>query len=129
MKTKICTVLTLLIVTMISSCQLQNDTVVEREITNNWFFKQIDSTIQGEATVPGTVHTDLLNAKLIEDPFYRINEKDQQWIDKKDWEYSKTIIITPEEFEKDKCIYLLGLFDNLGNNPNMANYPSVNIRL
>lgn len=30
-----------------------------------------------------------------------------------------------EEFEKDKCIYLLGLFDNLGNNPNMANYPSV----
>jgi beta-mannosidase len=39
------------------------------------------------ATVPGTVHTDLLANKKIEDPFYRTNESDQQWIEKEDWEY------------------------------------------
>lgn len=110
MKTKNYAVLTFLIVTAFSACQFQNATITEREITNNWFFKQIDSTIQGEAIVPGTVHTDLLNAKLIEDPFYRINEKNQQWIDKNDWEYSKTLIISPKEFEKDNIrLSFLGL--------------------
>ncbi len=32
------------------------------------------------ATVPGSVQTDLLANKAIGDPFYRLNEKDQQWI-------------------------------------------------
>jgi beta-mannosidase len=47
-------------------------------------------------TVPGCVHTDLLANKLIDDPFYRDNEKKQQWIDKKDWEYRTTFKVTPQ---------------------------------
>lgn len=39
------------------------------------------------AVVPGCVHSDLLRNKLIPEPYYRTNEKDLQWIDKKDWEY------------------------------------------
>jgi beta-mannosidase len=39
------------------------------------------------ATVPGTVHTDLLAAGRIADPFWRTNERDVQWVDKLDWEY------------------------------------------
>ena len=39
------------------------------------------------AVVPGCVHTDLLRAKKIADPFYGTNEKDQQWIEHTDWEY------------------------------------------
>ena len=31
-----------------------------------------------EATVPGTVHTDLMDNKLIDDPFYRLNERGVQ---------------------------------------------------
>jgi beta-mannosidase len=42
------------------------------------------------ATVPGCVHTDLLASKKIADPFHGTNEKDQQWIDKEDWEYRTT---------------------------------------
>jgi beta-mannosidase len=39
------------------------------------------------AVVPGCVHTDLLRATKIADPFQGTNEKDQQWIERTDWEY------------------------------------------
>ena len=46
------------------------------------------------ATVPGSVHTDLLANKVIEDPFYRDNEQKQQWIGKTVWEYRTTFNVT-----------------------------------
>ncbi|MFM2049264.1 MAG: hypothetical protein RI955_1812, partial [Bacteroidota bacterium] len=42
------------------------------------------------ATVPGTIHLDLLDNKLIPDPFYADNEKHLQWIDTLDWVYETT---------------------------------------
>src|SRR5450432_1090205 len=43
------------------------------------------------AVVPGCVHTDLLRAKKIPDPFYGTNEKDLQWIEHTDWEYRSSL--------------------------------------
>ena len=40
------------------------------------------------ATVPGTVHTDLLAAGLIEDPYIGTNEKSQEWIGSTSWRYT-----------------------------------------
>jgi len=48
-----------------------------------------------DATVPGLVHTDLLDHKLIPDPFYRDNEKKVQWVSDADWEYRRTITADP----------------------------------
>src|SRR5580658_10052096 len=42
------------------------------------------------AMVPGCVHTDLLAAGRIPDPFYRDNEKAVQWISDSDWLYRRT---------------------------------------
>jgi beta-mannosidase len=39
------------------------------------------------ATVPGSVHTDLLAAGLIADPYLDDNERLQAWIGACDWEY------------------------------------------
>lgn len=52
-----------------------------------WQFREAGTGDWLPATVPGTVHTDLLAAGKIADPFYRTNERDLQWIDKKEWEY------------------------------------------
>lgn len=41
------------------------------------------------ATVPGTVHTDLMAAGRIPDPFIRMNELDVQWVDSRRWLYRK----------------------------------------
>jgi beta-mannosidase len=39
------------------------------------------------ATVPGCVHTDLLAAGKIPEPFHGTNEQQLQWIEERDWEY------------------------------------------
>lgn len=84
------------------SCEQKNKTnMVSRTLKTGWTFKEINGTNSGNAIVPGTIHTDLLANQIIEDPFYRINEKNQQWIDKKDWEYATTLNISQEEFGKD----------------------------
>lgn len=62
-----------------------------RQSLKQWTFKAIDESEWLPATVPGTVHTDLLDNGKISNPFYGTNEKDVQWIDKKDWEYITTI--------------------------------------
>jgi len=66
---------------------MKKNTIIEINLNQGWKFKQADKEELLPAKIPGTVHTDLLENDLIEDPFYRTNEKDQQWIDKKDWEY------------------------------------------
>ena len=58
-----------------------------RKIHDNWRFRQGRSEIWYPATVPGTVHTDLMANEIIEDPFFRLNERAVQWVDKEDWIY------------------------------------------
>jgi len=76
------------------------------EIKDQWEFRQADNDKWLPATVPGSVHTDLLKNKLIEDPFFRLNEKNLQWIDKVDWEY-RTIIIADSRLLKHDFIELV----------------------
>ena len=66
------------------------------ELNKNWEFRQTGTTAWLPATVPGTVHTDLLNNKKIEDPYYRLNERSIQWIDKVNWEYRTTVNLSAE---------------------------------
>jgi beta-mannosidase len=68
----------------------------------DWMFKASDSIEWLKAMVPGTVHTDLYRNKQIPAPFYGTNEKDLQWIDKKDWEYETTFKVTKEVIESDR---------------------------
>src|SRR5918994_3224784 len=65
-------------------------------IHTGWQFREAGKDTWYSATVPGCVHTDLLNNKLIEDPFYRDNEQRLQWIGKTDWEYQTNFKVTPE---------------------------------
>ena len=71
----------LLIIGACSQTTTSPNLMVQQEINSNWTFKQVGEDEWLPATVPGTVHTDLLANGKIEDPFYRLNELDQQWID------------------------------------------------
>lgn len=57
-----------------------------------------------DAIVPGCVHTDLLGAGKIEEPFYRDNEDDLLWIGEKDWSYSREFNVSTELLQKDKVL-------------------------
>lgn len=71
---------------------------------DNWSFKQVDTNNWMPAVIPGTVHTDLLKNGKIEDPYYRMNEKNQQWIEKEDWEYKTTFQVNSDIIIKDRII-------------------------
>lgn len=101
-----------IILLMMSSCSNFSDSnnMLSKEINEGWSYRQVDGELSGIATIPGVIHTDLLNEGKIEDPFYRTNEKDLQWIDKEDWEYSTQFTISEEEFSKENIILnFLGL--------------------
>lgn len=83
------------------SCNINSPNQFNLELNENWMFKAVDDSIWRSASVPGCVHTDLMNNGIIEDPFYRLNEHNLQWIDKKDWEYKTTFKIDKNVLKKD----------------------------
>lgn len=72
----------------------------QKNIDRGWQFKQVNDKNWMQANVPGTVHTDLMNNGIIEDPYYRLNERNVQWVDKKDWIYQTTFNINDQEFNR-----------------------------
>ncbi len=68
-----------------------------RTLHNGWKVRNASSEIWHEAQVPGNLHIDLMRAHVIDDPFYRLNERSVQWIDKENWMYET--YVTPTEAE------------------------------
>ncbi|MCH6574019.1 MAG: glycoside hydrolase family 2 protein, partial [Bacteroidetes bacterium] len=82
-------------------------------LNKNWKFKVSDVSEELEkftkwmsCSVPGTVHTDLLDLGLIEDPFFEDNELKLQWISNCDWIY-KTSFDLPDEFKSDSPVIIV----------------------
>jgi beta-mannosidase len=82
-------------------------------LNNNWKFKIANSSNGFEkynswmdCAVPGTVHTDLLNLGLIEDPYYEDNELRLRWVSEQNWVY-KTSFDLPENFDSHTPINLV----------------------
>lgn len=71
---------------------------IYKEIDSGWQFKQVRFGNWYPAIVPGVVHTDLINNQLIEDPYFRLNERDMQWIDKEDWIYETNLYLSDEMY-------------------------------
>ena len=71
--------------------------VMRRELHDGWRFRQGNSEIWHQAIVPGNTHLDLMRERIIEDPYYRLNERSVQWVDKEDWMYETHISPTAQE--------------------------------
>lgn len=76
--------------------------MIEKELYEGWTFRQAEEGDWLQATVPGTVHTDLMANGVIDDPYYRLNELDVQWIDKTDWEYKTTFTADKNMLDRDR---------------------------
>lgn len=67
------------------------------DLKRGWFFRNASEATWYPASVPGTVHTDLMSNHLIPDPRTGTNEDSVQWIDTCSWEY-KTVFILDSTF-------------------------------
>jgi len=92
-----------------------NNTTHIQTLNKGWEFHQIGKPEWYSAQVPGCVHLALLNNKLIEDPFYRDNEKLVQWIDKMYWEYRAKFNVKPEIYKKEHIQILFDGLDTFAN--------------
>src|SRR6266550_3927827 len=88
---------------------------IRMPISTGWQFREAGKDQWSPASVPGCVHTDLLNNKLIDDPFYRDNEKKLQWIGKTDWEYQTTFNVAPEILARDNIDLVFEGLDTYAN--------------
>ncbi|MBX7172240.1 MAG: hypothetical protein K1X72_14840 [Pyrinomonadaceae bacterium] len=87
----------------------------EISLNSGWKFREVNKTEWLLATVPGCVHTDLIANKKIEDPFYRDNEKDLQWIGKTDWEYQTTFNVSAEMLKRQNLEIVFQGLDTYAN--------------
>ncbi|MGV2449507.1 UNVERIFIED_CONTAM: hypothetical protein POZ17_01710 [Ralstonia mannitolilytica] len=74
----------------------------ERSLSSeNWQFKNSKDSNWFPAKVPGTVHLDLMDNKIISDPFKDENEKKVQWVENEDWDYQTSFTISPHELKNE----------------------------
>src|SRR3954447_25601247 len=64
------------------------------------------------ATVPGCVHTDLMAAGLLADPYLDRNEDAQHWVGDSDWRYRTTLQVADEPAD-DRADRVDLVFDGL----------------
>ena len=73
-------------------------------LNGDWQVSQAGKNDWLSAKVPGCVHTDLLAAGRIPDPFYRDNEKAVQWVGQSDWIYRRTFDVPEGVLTNDRVL-------------------------
>ncbi|KMT45786.1 glycoside hydrolase family 2 [Halostagnicola sp. A56] len=71
-------------------------------LNGSWEFRQLEADNWLEASVPGGVYTDLLDAGEITDPYDADNELDLQWVGKSDWMYRRTVTLDDDFLNEDR---------------------------
>jgi beta-mannosidase len=67
------------------------------DLNGEWTVHGAEFATDGmNARVPGCIHEDLLRHGLLEDPFYRDNEKKVQWVGREDWTFSRSFEVDAE---------------------------------
>ena len=80
------------------------DGVTRLDLGGAWQVAKEGTSETIPAVVPGCIHTDLLAAKKIPDPFYRDNEKAVQWISDANWLYRRSFDVAPELLAHDYVV-------------------------
>jgi len=73
-------------------------------LDKGWEFSQVGKGEWLPAKVPGTVHQDLMDNDKLVNPFYGMNEEKVQWVEKEDWQYRTTFILTKEQVEREDAV-------------------------
>ena len=73
-------------------------------LNKGWEFSQVGKNEWLPATVPGTVHQDLMDNDKLINPFYGMNEEKVQWVEKEDWQYKTTFTLTKEQLARQAAV-------------------------
>ncbi|MCX8531324.1 glycoside hydrolase family 2 protein [Chryseobacterium sp. KC 927] len=89
----------------------------ERNLSlEKWNFKNAKDQNWLPAKIPGVVHLDLMDNKIIPDPYKDENEKKVQWVENEDWDYQTNFKVSSKELENkniDLIFYGLDTFSEI----------------
>ena len=87
--------------------------MVVQSLSGSWKFRQAGLDQWYPASVPGSVHLDLLNANLIPDPFVSDNEEKVQWVPREAWEYCLQFDANPSVVDNQRQYLVFDGIDTL----------------
>jgi len=73
-------------------------------LNGTWQLSQQNADLSLKANVPGDVMHDLYQAKLIDDPYDRENERDVQWVGEADWKYERTFKVSAAMLKHERVL-------------------------
>src|SRR4051812_6914980 len=85
--------------------------MLKQSLHENWTARAISNLAQVPgnirdailpARVPGCIHTDLMRAGLIDDPYFDQNETKLRWIGETDWQFSTSFEADPKLFDHER---------------------------
>lgn len=88
---------------------------MRKTLNGEWKFRQCGEKVWKSATVPGCNFLDLMKNGDIPDPFVGLNERKVGWVGEKDWEYSKSFLITDSEMKSDDILLNCKMLDTICN--------------
>ncbi|HRP00896.1 MAG TPA: hypothetical protein PLN54_15815, partial [Flavobacteriales bacterium] len=65
-----------------------------------WTVGEADASERWPAEVPGTIHTDLMQAGVIPDPYFGTDQDSVQWVGERNWTYERRFDASPELLEQ-----------------------------
>ena len=87
--------------------------MVKLTLTGAWQFRQAGTEPWLPANVPGAVHTDLIAAGRIPDPFTGENELQVKWVADQDWEYRREFDVDASLLAEERVTLVCDGLDTL----------------
>lgn len=87
--------------------------IMHIDLCGSWTVSSLETGHQLPATVPGCIHTDLLSANLLTDPFVGLHELDSQWVADQTWAYKRTFTVSSAHKEQRRILLRCDGLDTL----------------
>ena len=87
--------------TFLTACQPKKELPIITALDSNWSFRTINSKTSHPATVPGNIYSDLIDNRIIEDPFIGDNEFKLQWVSDSTWIYQTRFDVSSTILNKE----------------------------
>ncbi|KAG2787985.1 Beta-mannosidase [Phytophthora cactorum] len=81
---------------------------------DRWTFRSANGSVRVDnASVPGTSHIHLMEAGVIGDPYYRFNERENQWVAQETWTYETHVTLPSDDINSKKTSLVFETLDGV----------------
>ena len=81
---------------------------------SDWLIKN-GADLQAVGTVPGTIHTILFSAKLIDEPYWRFHDTDLRYLVNQSWTFTKSFSLQSQFLDSTQFILHFDQIDTVSN--------------